>query len=97
MFESTGRLYHLINDIYYINHRSNVIIDMFKNVNQDSIDSIITDLHMENSRIYLYYEQTGEILKPESPGNKITVSTTSTGVPRGYPAVAPIGKHTHII
>ena len=65
MFESTGRLYHLINDINYINHRNNVIIDMFKNVNQDNIDSIITQIHMDNSKIYLRCEETGEIIDPK--------------------------------
>ena len=39
---------------------------MFKNVNQDNIDSIITQIHMDNSKIYLRYEQTGEIIEPET-------------------------------
>ena len=56
LFESTGQLYHLINDINYIDHRNNVIIDMFKNVNQDNIDSIITQIPMDTSKIYLRYE-----------------------------------------
>ena len=102
LFESTGQLYHLINDINYINHRNNVIFDMFRNVNQDNIDSIITQMHMDNSKIYLRYEETGEIIDPETPENNRTVPTTAlvgvpVGVPRGYPAVVPIGKHTHNI
>ena len=102
LFETTGQLYHLINDINYINNRNNVTIDMFKKVNQDNIDSIITQMHMDNSNIYLRYEQTGEIIEPETPENNRTVPTTaptgiSVGVPRGYPAVAPRGEHTHNI
>ena len=102
LFKATGRLYHLINDIEYMDHRNNVIFDMFKNVNRTNVESIINKIYMDNSKIYLHYEQTGEIIEPETPENNRTVPTTApigvpVGVPRGYPAVAPIGKHTHNI
>ena len=46
-------------------------------MNQDNIDSIITQIHMDNSKIYLRFEQTGEIIEPEPPENNRTVPTTA--------------------
>ena len=65
-------------EVNYINHRNNAIIDMFKNANSDNLDSIITQIHMGNSKIYLRFEQTGEIIEPETHENKRTVPTASS-------------------
>ena len=75
MFESIGHLYYLINDV---DLRNNDIVDMFRNASKYNFDSIITETHMEDSKIYLHFEQAGKMVEPKTSENKKTVPTTCT-------------------
>ena len=94
MFESTGHLYYLINDV---DLRNNDIVDMFKNASKYNFDSIITETHMEDSKIYLHFEQEGEIIEPKTSENKKQYQQQHQQVFHEDIQWLHIGKHTHNI